>query len=227
MHIPFSGRIRKRLFGSPLSKSRAELLQQMPKGSVCAEVGVYKGDFSEHILRTVRPSKLHLIDPWHYETSTAYSRTWYGGKIGVSQGHMDAMYRAVLSKFRREIAAGIVVVHRASSADVLPAFPLEYFDWLYIDGNHSYDFVRADLELGMRVLKPGGFLAGDDYHDKGWWEDGVIRAVDEMRETCRTRMIWDGQFILQKPAAGTRITPVLRTCARRMSPAESTNPEAL
>ena len=47
---------------------REWLLKRLPKRSVCAEIGVYEGRFSELILRIARPRKLHLIDPWKYET---------------------------------------------------------------------------------------------------------------------------------------------------------------
>lgn len=192
-------RVRNRLFGEPLAPCRVELLRRMPKGSVCAEVGVYKGEFSEHILKIVRPSKLYLIDPWYYETSSEYERTWYGGKIGVNQTHMDSLYESVQRKFAREIAQGTVVIVRAKSGDALRSFAPEALDWVYIDGNHSYEYVREDLELSLRAVKRGGFLAGDDYHLNGWWGDGVTRAVDEMRAVCATRMILDGQFVLETP----------------------------
>ncbi len=201
-------RVRRRLFGEPLTSCRIELLRRMPKDSVCAEVGVYKGDFSAHILKVVRPRKLHLIDPWYYETEPVYSRTWYGGNAGKNQLHMDSLFQSVQKRFEPQIAAGIVVLHRGKSHEVLPTFDPEYFDWVYIDGNHSYGFVRDDLSLSMRALKPHGLLAGDDYHLNGWWGDGVIRAVDEARTDCATKMILDGQFILEKPAQSSQPTPL-------------------
>jgi hypothetical protein len=197
----FVNRFRRRLFGEPPSACRYEVLRRIPQHSIGAEIGVYRGDFSAQILKYVRPKRLHLIDPWHYETDPAYSRTWYGGKIGVDQVHMDAVYESVVRRFRSEIDAGIVVIHRAPSSDALRSFPPKYFDWLYIDGNHQYEFVRQDLELGLAVTKPTGLLCGDDYHLNGWCGDGVVRAVDEMRSICNTRLILDGQFMLEKTAS--------------------------
>jgi len=49
--------------------TRIQLLQQFfPKSSVGAEVGVYRGDLSQTLMRIVQPTMLHLIDMWE---------TWY------------------------------------------------------------------------------------------------------------------------------------------------------
>jgi hypothetical protein len=51
---------------------RRFLLGLLPRGSVGAEIGVWRGDFSAWILRTVRPARLHLIDPWAFRSGGEY-----------------------------------------------------------------------------------------------------------------------------------------------------------
>jgi len=179
---------------------RQALLRRLPRRSVCAEIGVYEGDFSAQILEHVRPRQLHLIDPWRYEGDARYGQAWYGGRVGASQARMDALHAGVLSRFAREIAAGIVVVHRAPSVAAAEGFADDSVDWVYIDGNHLYEFVKADLETYHRKVKKGGFIAGDDYGAEGWWEGGVTKAVDEFRRAglCETVLIQDRQFLLRK-----------------------------
>lgn len=36
------------------------------------------------------------------------------------------------------------------------------FDIVYVDGDHSYPFVRIDIDGALRLLKPGGVICGDD-----------------------------------------------------------------
>jgi len=167
---------------------------------VGAEIGVYAGDFSEEILHIVKPAKLGLIDPWIHETSEQYKHAWYGGRAQGGQEEMDALHKVVLTRFRRQIRAGQVSVHRGYSSEVCKEFPDGYFDWVYIDGNHFYEFVKSDLELYYTKVKRGGYITGDDYKIGDWWEGGVKAAVDEFVESKPVELveIRNGQFILKK-----------------------------
>lgn len=52
------------------------------------------------------------------------------------------------------------------------------YDLCYIDGDHSYEAVKADIHQCMMLSKPGMWIGGHDY---GWWaEPGVKPAVDEI-----------------------------------------------
>jgi len=51
-------------------------------------------------------------------------------------------------------------------------------DFVYIDGNHDYSFVKKDIEDYYSLLKMGGVLAGHDINNFGF-ENGVLKAVME------------------------------------------------
>jgi hypothetical protein len=180
--------------------ARDFLLKEMPKKSVVAEIGVYKGDFSGRIIEIVTPKELHLIDPWKYEPDAPYRNSWYGGTMGVCQANMDSIFDAVVRRFQVQITTGTIRVHRAASVDAGAAFSESYFDWIYIDGNHQYEFVRADLETYYPKVKKGGYLVGDDYGEAGWWQGGVKRAVDEFVSKALVDVLWikNSQFCLRK-----------------------------
>jgi hypothetical protein len=175
----------------------------LPRRSVGAEIGVHLGDFSAEILRIVAPARLHLVDPWEHFDSPTYKQAWYGGGAKGGQTEMDERYESVLVRFRSEIQTGQVVVHRGFSNDFGSALPPEHLDWVYIDGNHTYDFVKRDLGLFFDKLKPGGYLLGDDYHDGGWWAGGVKKAVDEFVRAYPVDVVTlkYEQFVLRKPGA--------------------------
>lgn len=187
-----------------LSKNDPEgrdfLLDHLPRGSIGAEIGVHNGDFSAMIMRSVHPAKLHLIDPWKYEDSEVYKDAWYGGKAANGQTEMDSRYESVCRRFAKEVAAGMVVVHRGFSNEVLQEFPDACLDWVYIDGNHLYEFVKQDLELSYRTVRAGGYITGDDYGRGGWWKGGVTKAVDEFSTGGSVSVvdIKNRQFVLMK-----------------------------
>lgn len=162
-----------------IARSRSRLLALVPTGARCAEVGVWKGDFSQRILHAVHPVELHLIDPWHAVQAEGYEDAWYGGRLEQGQLEMDAVHEGVLDRFAAARAQGIVHVHRLSSAEAAPRFADGHFDFVYIDGNHYEEYVRRDLAAWAPKLREGGIIGGDDYGLEGWWHNGVTRAVDE------------------------------------------------
>ena len=135
-----------------LTKGRIFLLREMPKKSICAEIGTYNGKFAKKILYFTNPQQLHLIDPWE--------GSWYDK--APSQNKMNERYQHVLKRFAREINRGQVAINRGYSHEVHNNFEDNYFDWIYIDGNHQYEFVKQDLELYYSKIKMGGFITGFD-----------------------------------------------------------------
>lgn len=115
---------------------------------VCAEIGVWKGEFSARIRRRTAPRELHLIDPWRFLPE--YPERLYGGRVARSQRDMDRIFQDVRARFGD---VPDVIVHRGASADVLPTFDDDHFDWVYVDGNHAYAFVLADLEMCLGTVE--------------------------------------------------------------------------
>lgn len=192
--------LRSVLYREHQGDHRDFLLQAMPGGGCCAEIGVDRGDFSRRILNVNSPAELHLIDPWEYRPAGTYADARYGGDRGGSQEKMDAVYRSVRERFREEMASGRVQVHRKTSAAAAESFPPGHFDWVYIDGNHLYEHVKRDLNLFFPKVRRGGYLAGDDYGVEGWWDDGVTRAVDEFVTVDEVEpvMFREHQFVLRR-----------------------------
>jgi len=177
---------------------RNDLLARLPRDAVCAEVGTWRGDHAQVILRTTRPKLLYLIDPWEHREEGAYEGALYGG-LAAGQSAMDATYTSVLARFAERIEARQVLVKRQRSDEAARAFGDDELDWVYIDGDHRYEGVKADLENFARVVKPGGFIAGDDYGRQGWWGDGVTMAVDEFaaHERCKSLVVMGSQFLIK------------------------------
>ncbi len=187
--------IRYRLLHVRYEIARWRVLQAMGKGSICAEIGVWKGDFSQRIVNWCRPKELHLIDPWMF--SPQFPKCWYGGAIAQTQADMDEIMLAVAKRFA---ARHEVKLHRGKSAEIADQFPNAYFDWVYIDGNHSYDMVLDDLRIWSRKVRLGGFIGLDDYE---WQDENGRLSVRDAIETflagskVRDATPMQGQFLIR------------------------------
>lgn len=171
---------------------RLILLLWLPKKSIGAEVGVWKGGFTKYIKFLVWPAKLHLIDPWLYdENSELYCD---------SQQRYDSVYDDVCARFKSEISRGKFQLHRDLSHKALSVFDDNYFDWVYVDGDHRYEAVLQDLKICCEKVRVGGYIVGDDYRKSTDAMQGVKRAVDEFvlgGKVIKTLVVND-QFILKK-----------------------------
>lgn len=136
---------------------RTVLLERLPKGGIVAEVGTLHGEFAREILRIVEPQELHLIDH-----------------------EIHPRLRAMVedSSLRERLR-----VHHADSVEALESFPNGYFDWIYIDAQHTYEGVKRDIGAARRKVKADGLLVFNDYTIWSYVEMqpyGVVAAVNEL-----------------------------------------------
>ena len=182
----------------PRADIRNKVIEQIPPGAVCAEVGSWKGDFAARILTLAAPAELHLVDPWYFDAN--FPARWYGGAGAKSQADMDAIHEGVRQRFA---AHPEVRIHRLTSVAGRAQFADGTFDWVYIDGDHSYDAVTQDILAWLPKITPGGQLACDDY----FWRDEAGRlsvkdAVDDFMRAqpegaVRGEKYPGGQFVIR------------------------------
>ena len=130
----------------PAASARATLSQDAGKID-CAVIGLHKGDFSPEMLWSVKPLRLQLVDPWEYLNEKEYEKVWHGGKAARGQVTMDSRFPSVKSRFSEQMWRQPIVLHRYCSADAASGFTDGCLDWIYIDGNLLYEYVKADLEM--------------------------------------------------------------------------------
>jgi hypothetical protein len=156
------------------TEERAWILRHAPKGGVGAEVGVFRGHFSEVILGALTPKKLYLIDPWEKQGKFF---GWGGGytndmSLPTAVARRDAELRA-----RKFPDTEVVIVE-----DFFPACRdriLEPLDWIYIDSSHDFDQTLLELTQSAEIVKPGGLIMGDDFVPLATQaHQGVARAVN-------------------------------------------------
>ncbi|MFC1842076.1 class I SAM-dependent methyltransferase [Candidatus Dependentiae bacterium] len=156
---------------TPHLKSRIDFLKQMPKNAIVVEIGVQKGNFADLILKYTNPKQLYLIDCWEHQSTEIYP----GDSANISNREQEKLYQNVLRRFKNDKRVTII---REYSPEVSNLFDDEFFDWIYIDANHTYNAVKSDLNAWIKKLKQGGLLSGHDYCSV-YSVFGVIRAVNE------------------------------------------------
>jgi hypothetical protein len=181
------------------NQNRKRILECVPKGGVCIEIGVWRGNFSRQILDIVNPLHLALIDPWqHFEDGDKTEA--FSGR--TQEQRFEDIYTEVCQKMSAEIERGQVSIMREMSDTALAQFEDQSIDFAYIDGDHSYEGVCADLANLFPKMKDEGIIAFDDYHRFGWWGDGVLRAIHEFigrhPTQCRILMVEGAQIALSK-----------------------------
>jgi len=146
-----------------LLPDRSCMLDEMPKHSRVAEIGVAFGDFSSEILDRCQPESLYLIDSWE------------------SQRYKDGLLK-IKSRFSDQIGKGIVEIRQGLSTDVLAELEPGMFDWVYIDTNHKFRTTYEELVQCARILGPQGRIAGHDFctgNIVGAFPYGVVEAVTQ------------------------------------------------
>jgi hypothetical protein len=137
---------------------RTEMLEDLPKGGTYAEVGVALGDFSRLMIDTCRPDRFLAIDNY---TMHEHPHAW-GGEVGRRFGKLDheTFFR---QRFAPEIAAGRVTIHAGDSVQVLAGLPDRSLDLCYLDADHRYPAVSAELQVVKHKMAPGGIIVLNDY----------------------------------------------------------------
>ena len=142
-----------------------ELVEQhRPK--VCVELGCWQGASAIPVARAIQRwgGTLTCVDTW-------------GGTIDGSSDLMQPWM--LLSCVRNMTQAGVSGNIRLIPTTTRNAAEwwTEPLDYLYVDADHSYDGVLADLRAWVPHVKPGGLILGDDYGSDMF--PGVKEAWDE------------------------------------------------
>jgi hypothetical protein len=147
--------------------------KHFPEGQLLRgiEIGVAVGDNSLSILKELAVDKLFLIDPYvPYEFD---GRTW--------DGSADyAIAHTKLAEYPQ-----VVWLRKTSESAIREFQNEEAVDFVYIDGNHSYESVKKDITLYYPLIKNNGLIGGHDYTP---YTETVIRAVNEFAEEAELEL---------------------------------------
>lgn len=136
------------------------------------EIGTYEGENALSMLKMLNIRKLYLIDPYR-----EYS-DYLNSEKDKTQQHLSKVEKSArkrLSKYKNKI------IWIKDCSDNAVKKIKEKVDFVYIDGNHNYEFVKKDMENYYRKLKKSGILAGHDIASNEYGGD-VFRALSKFSQ---------------------------------------------
>ena len=180
----------KNIFKKFFFIKRIDLINQYlkSKNPNILEIGVHRSDFSKELLNNFNPKKMILVDPWLAFENIEYKDSFYGNKNSNGQDLQNQYFNEVKKIFYKEILNNKIEIIRNTSENFFLKNKIK-FDLIYIDGNHLYDFVKSDISYSLNCLKKVGIIVLDDYHLKGWWKDGVTKAVNFYVQQKKIRIL--------------------------------------
>lgn len=144
---PMTSFMRKHFTGKPL---------------VGVEIGVARGDNAKNILETLPVQKLYLVDPYMLYLEDEILIMTYKDYFSTA--------KKKLLKFKGKVK--FILKYSLEAIDSIP----DNLDFVYIDGNHNYEFVKKDIELYYPKVRRSGVIGGHDFTAKF---NGLCRAVNE------------------------------------------------
>jgi predicted O-methyltransferase YrrM len=138
------------------------------KDLVGVEIGVLQGLNAVSIMEHLSIKRLYLVDSWCiYDGLEDCSKY----KIPDSESHNE---NYEVTKQRMKKYGSKCVLVRKPSEDAVNDIP-DNLDFIYIDANHQYEWVKKDIELYYPKLLSGGIIGGHDFRA----DTGVAEAVIE------------------------------------------------
>ena len=131
-------------------------LNEMGLVGAGVEIGVAYGENAEKILEKWHGRHLYLVDPYVTQDWSKY--TDQTNKINFSEALEYA--RQKLARFD-----GRKTFVRRMSTDAAKDFKDGELDFVYVDGNHDYAAVLADMDAWWPKIKSGGVMGGHDFYD--------------------------------------------------------------
>jgi hypothetical protein len=136
---------------------------------VGAEIGVASGRYSKWLVMRAKPEKLFLVDPY-----TAYPE-YVEQHDEKGQAELDQAYKNAQERLAKFNSCEFVLKPSMVAVD---DFNDNSLDFVFIDGNHTFEYAVNDIAEWSKKVKPGGIVSGHDY-----WRsfDSQKRAYVELK----------------------------------------------
>ena len=118
---------------------------------VGGEIGLFRGRNAKLMFNVIPGLKLYGVEPFADQEYTTTDPK--------SLEHITNMKEQVSRRLEKE---NVIIIDKFSE-DAVKDVPYDSLDFVYIDGDHSYDYAMLDIILWARRVRKGGIVSGHDY----------------------------------------------------------------
>jgi len=153
------------------------LVRLIPDNGLMVEIGSFRGKSLASIADVIKEKNLKVFSVDIFDQ--VESKEYVEPDVYAKKANMYQDFLATICKFRLN---DFIVVHIMKSINAAKLLSKNGFeiDLVFIDADHSYEAVKADIEAWWPLLKDGGIMSGHDYCKEGVSWPGVHKAVHEM-----------------------------------------------
>lgn len=161
----------------------SNMVKKFPSGSKFVEIGTWEGRsavaMAVEIINSEKDIDFTVIDTFDGGGRYNANEIILNGKV------FEAYKNNIIYDIYRKNIKPVEHVIRTICCDSVRAsrvFADKSLDFVFIDGDHTYEGCKKDILAYLPKMKSGGVLAGHDFrHDC----PGVVQAVDEVLGTGR------------------------------------------
>ena len=167
-----------------------ELIERLDKDRPItgAEIGVWEGDTSYNLLKSVENIFLHyMIDPYlPYDDLRNNGERTNFGKSTIDIKSLEAAKNKA-EEITEQFADRRIILC-LSSTEAAEKIKDGTLDYVFIDAEHNYESAMNDIKTWLPKVKSGGIISGHNYGDNTY--NGVTRAVNECFPVVETGDDW-------------------------------------
>lgn len=116
-----------------------------------AEIGVLQGAYSKVLLDTIPDLELLGVDAW------TFYHTYHDFRRQKQLDEFKADSKKVYDQYPK------ARMMQAWSMDAVKTVEDNSLDFVFIDGNHAFEYVANDIAEWSKKVRPGGIVSGHDF----------------------------------------------------------------
>lgn len=135
-----------------------KVLAEIQENDILVEIGTYLGKSTCYMAERIRQLglnvKFHTVDVF---VPDPQMRRRY------KKGEGKDIFNSFLENMRNAGVLDLITVHKKQSIEAAKLFADYSLFFVFIDGSHDYESVKADIKVWYPKIKMGALIGGHDY----------------------------------------------------------------